>query len=504
MRTCKVGVAVAVFSLLAMTPVFAGELVVPCQNPIPGSYIIGLKSGVARTDSTVLSANPNLEQLGTDLALLHGGEVASYYRHGAVGFAMRLSESAARRLTRDPRVDFVEQDCPVYPSTTQSSAPWSLDRIDQSFLPLNNTYTYNENGSGVNIYVIDTGVSANSQLGSRLKTGRNWASGFPVTDTSDCWGTNGHGTAVAAMAAGSTYGVAKAANVYPLRVFNCSTGSTTWVRDAVDWMITNHIKPAVANMSFWFLPSTSGASSMETSIQAAFNAGIVMVASANNNDRDACLETPSRMADVITVGASDIQDQRAIFTFPQASNFGTCLDLWAPGKDTPSISRTGAAFNFGGTSAAAPLVSGAAALYLQSNPTHGPATVATYLTGQATPGVLVGSTLGTGSPNRLLFAKPAHACISWSCNVSTRTCTFDMNCSRMALGLGYFSLDFGDGSSSWGASKTVTHTYATSGAYTINLSLAPWYAQSESVNACVKVTSGTVSGCTTSGLKPWQ
>lgn len=379
MRTRWIPRFISVASLAGSWPAAAAEMIIPCEDPLPELYIVGVRT---------LAGGSPLAQLSSELTSLYGGEVRSVYHHGALGFSTRLSEAGARRLARDPRVAFIEQDCPVYPSTTQTSAPWSLDRIDQSFLPLNNTYTYSESGGGVNIYVIDTGVSPNSELGARLKPGRNFASGFPTNDTTDCWGTTGHGTAVAGLAAGLTYGVAKGANVHPLRVFNCTQGTASWVRAAVDWMITNHVKPAVANMSFWYLPTSPGASSMETSIQAAFDAGIVMVASANNNDRDACIETPSRIPDVVTVGASDITDMRAIFNPVQASNFGTCLDLWAPGKDNPSIDRHGDPFDFNGTSASAPLVSGAVALYLETNPSHGSASVSNYVATHATVDVL--------------------------------------------------------------------------------------------------------------------
>jgi subtilisin family serine protease len=317
------------------------------------------------------------------------------------------------------------------------------------------------------------------------------------TDTFDCWGTDGHGTAVAAVVGSSTYGVAKGVNLYPLRMAGCGVGgNSTTAKAAVDWMIANHVDPAVANIS-WKLAKTTA---FETSIQTAINAGITFVVSANNDGVDACTQFPSGMAPAVTVGAVDANDFRGNFPWGTPSNFGPCVDLWAPGLNIPSLTKNGTAGTFNGTSFAAPHVTGAVASFLQSNPAATPATVASYLTSQATPSILAG--LGAGSPNRLLFAKPAHACLTWSCNTSTFTCNFDLACSRMPFELGYYTLNFGDGQSYYGGGTTVSHTYSAGGDHSISLSLLPWNAQPESTSTCVRVS--TWGSCKTNGTFPWK
>jgi subtilisin family serine protease len=211
------------------------------------------------------------------------------------------------------------------------------------------------------------------------------------------------------------------------------------------------------------------------------------------------------MMDVITVGGTDTTDSRAIYSGGLASNFGICLDLWAPGKGVPSLTRTGSVANFDGTSFAAPHVTGAVALYLQSNPSASPATAATYVKSHGTSGALVEATLGVDSPNLMLFAKPAHGCFSWSCTSSTRTCQFSFSCTRVPFNLGYKQLDFGDGTSYYGGSSSVTHTYPAQSIYSPSLSLLPWQAQPDSpASACVNVSQVGVGGCPQNGLTPWQ
>jgi serine protease len=495
-----------VLSMLLLAPAAAAaEIDVPCKDPIPGRYIVVLADDSFRSDRDLTDPRPALGELARAMTALHGGRPGFEYRHAAPGFSVEVDARGADRFARDPRVERVEQVCPIYLSGTQSSAPWGLDRVDQSDRPLNTTYTYQETGAGVHLYIIDSGISSSNagQLGTRLKTGKNFVPGIPSTNTTDCYGADGHGTAVAAIAAGATYGVAKSALVYPYRIFGCSgDGSTEIARAAVDWLIDHHQAPAVANMSWWYSPNSSEASSLEESIASAIEEGIVVVASANNHSLDACGQTPSRIPEVVTVGATNASDVRATFGNGKRSNFGTCVDLWAPGHGLPAINKNGGAWTVEGTSFAAPAVTGAAALYLQTNPSHPPATVAHHLAHHATPGVL--SDLGAGSPNLLLFAKPAHACVAWSCNPLTRNCSFDLSCSRMALDLGYYYLQFGDGTSYWGAGASVNHTYPANSNYSISLGLVPWYAETSSVTACVRVASGSSGACTPSGLKPWR
>lgn len=408
------------------------EIRVPCDDPIPGNYMVVFQDGSFRTPDLPAAA-PRVTELATELAMTHGGRVVHLYQNTNPGYATRAHEAQARRIAADPRVAFLEQSCPVYlsSSSVQTAPPWGLDRVDETDTPLDDRYEYNEDGAGVNIYILDTGVNdpGGSEFGDRLKDGRNFASsdGTSSSDISDDLFGIGHGTAVASIAAGSTYGIAKGANVYPLRVFPhcsnspCPISGTADVKAGIDWLIANHIKPAVANMSFHLetavVTDNVEKTEVETAIKNAKAAGIVMIASANNQDDDACTITVSRLSDpdngsaVISVGAIDQSDSR--WEDPnsaEASNFGECVDLWAPGANIPALTQTGEEAPRSGTSHAAPHVTGASALYLQTSTTRDHDDVASYLTGHATQGTL--SNLGTGSPNLLLFAKPGHACFS--------------------------------------------------------------------------------------------
>jgi subtilisin family serine protease len=492
---------IATLALGIATSLSAAELRVPCDKPIKNEYIVVLKGTSFRPKGAPVQQGPALEELSQTLTALHGGKAGFHYRNdGAPGFSLTIDELGAKRLAGDPRVEIVEQACPIEFMSSQGSAPWGLDRVDQMLRPLNTTYTYNETGAGVNVYIIDTGISPSaSQFGARLKTGMNFHPTFPATDTTDCYSgtyTDGHGTAVAAVVGGTTYGTAKGVNLYPLRIADCSGGTSVHAKAAVDWMIANRVNPAIANISWQFIKGTT----LDTSIQTAINAGITIVAAANNSGVDACGQSPSGIADVVTVGAVDANDVRATFPWGSRSNYGTCVDLWAPGRDIASLTKSGVAGTFHGTSFAAPHVAGAAANYLQSNPTASPATVASYLTSQATASIL--ADLGAGSPNLLLFAKPAHACLTWSCNTSTFTCSFDVTCTRMPFELGYVNLDFGDGQSYYGGQTTFTHTYATGGDHNISMTLLPWQALSDATATCVRVS--TWGTCKTNGTYPWK
>ncbi|QBR93947.1 S8 family peptidase [Nocardioides euryhalodurans] len=310
------------------------------------------------------------------------------------GFSARMSDRAVARLQENPNVAFIEADQRVSVDATQSPATWGLDRIDQRNLPLDNAYTYTPTGQGVTAYIIDTGILAShNEFGGRVGSGYT-----AINDgrgTSDC---NGHGTHVAGTVGGTTYGVAKQVSLRPVRVLDCNgSGSTSGVIAGVDWVTSNHAAgaPAVANMSL----GGGVSSALDTAVNNSIADGVTYAVAAGNENTNACNGSPSRVASALTVGSTTSTDARSSF-----SNYGSCLDLFAPGSAITSAWHTGnAATNtISGTSMATPHVAGVAALYLQGSPSASPATVNNAITSTATTGVVSGAQ--TGSPNRLLYS----------------------------------------------------------------------------------------------------
>jgi subtilisin family serine protease len=324
-----------------------------------------------------------------------GARLRFSYRTVLTGFAVEIPEQAVAALRRSPAVAAVDLDTPVRITETQSSPAWGLDRIDQRALPLSGSYTYPSNGAGVTAYVIDTGIRADHvDFGGRVRAGYT-----AINDgggTVDC---NGHGTHVAGTLAGSTYGVAKAAAPVAVRVLDCTgSGSTSGVIAGLDWAAADHAAgtPAVANLSLGGATN----SSLDAAVTALVNDGVTVSVAAGNDNVDACTQSPARTASALTVAASERSDARASY-----SNFGTCVDVFAPGSGIVSDWYTGstASNTLSGTSMATPHVAGAAAVLLSQQPGLTPAQVASRLVGSATTGVITNS--GTGTPNRLLYVE---------------------------------------------------------------------------------------------------
>jgi subtilisin family serine protease len=273
---------------------------------------------------------------------------------------------------------------------TQNNPPWGLDRIDQRNRPLSGTYTYNFTGSGVRVYVIDTGIrTTHTQFGGRASNVFDALGGTGA----DC---NGHGTHVSGTVGGSTYGVAKSALLRGVRVLDCNgSGSTSGVISGVDWVTANHISPAVANMSL----GGGVSSALDTAVNNLSNSGVPIAVAAGNSNANACNSSPARAANAITVGSTTSTDARSSF-----SNFGTCVDLFAPGSGILSawFSSNTATATLSGTSMASPHVAGVAALYKQANPSASSTTVRNAIVNSATTNVI--TNVGTGSPNRLLYS----------------------------------------------------------------------------------------------------
>ena len=327
-----------------------------------------------------------------ELARSVGGEVLNHYEHAIQGFALRAPEQAVRGLLKNPNVAYIEVDQTVsINQSVQSPVTWGLDRIDQRELPLDDAYQFNFDGSGVDVYILDTGIrSDHVDMQGRVVpafTAINDGNG-----TEDC---NGHGTHVAGSAGGSTYGVAKNVTLHAVRVLDCNgSGSLSGVIDGIDFVTANHSGPSVANMSLGGGASTS----LDDAVNNSVASGVFYAVAAGNSDTDACTQSPAGAELAYTVGATTSSDSRASF-----SNFGTCVDIFAPGQDITSAWHTSstATNTISGTSMASPQVAGAAALYLEENPGFTPSDLADALSANATSGVLSG--IGSGSPNLLLF-----------------------------------------------------------------------------------------------------
>ncbi|MGW0828068.1 S8 family peptidase [Streptomyces sp. NPDC002845] len=353
---------------------------------IKGSYIVTLKKGAGFKAAS---------SVGKSLINEYGGTVEKTFKAALNGYTAELSETEAKRLAADPAVASVEQNQRVQLAATQTNAPWGLDRIDQASLPLSSTYTYPDSaGSGVTVYVIDTGVRiSHSQISGRAFNGYDAVDGDNVAQDG-----NGHGTHVATTIAGSTYGVAKSARVVGVRVLNNSgSGTYAGVIAGIDWVTANHSGPSVANMSLGGGASTA----VDTAVRNSIASGVTYAIAAGNSGANASSYSPARVTEAITVGATSSTDAKASW-----SNYGSVLDIFAPGVSITAGWHTSdtATNTISGTSMAAPHVAGAAAVYLAGHTSSTPAQVASALTSGATTGAV--SSPGSGSPNRLLRLVP--------------------------------------------------------------------------------------------------
>nr|WP_269327034.1 S8 family peptidase [Kineosporia mesophila] len=356
-------------------------------DAIPGQYIVVLKAPPAGEDGAVLDA-------AVDRAEDRGAEVTQEYGDALNGYAAQMSAAELAKAQLDPAIAYITADQAVSIDGSRTVTSWGQDRIDARS-GLDNKLTTAGNGSGVTVYVIDTGVrSTHTDLAGRVLSGYTAISDGHGTE--DC---QGHGTHVAGTIGGTKYGVAPAVNIVPVRVLPCQdSGTSSDVIAGINWVTANRIEPAVANMSL----GGSSNSALDSAVNASIASGVTYAVAAGNDAEDACGSSPADVADALTVAASTKTDANASF-----SNYGTCVDLYAPGDAIISDYYTSdtAAATMSGTSMASPHVAGAAALYLQANPGATPASVASALTGNATSGAL--SSVPSGTPNLLLYVGSA-------------------------------------------------------------------------------------------------
>ena len=356
-------------------------------SPAQVTYLIKFNTPV--TDRLLNSINFNQQ---------FQGKIKFIYQHAFQGIAVQIPQNVEQEFVRilklNPTVSLIEKD-QVFKSnaTTQTNATWGLDRSDQRNLPLNSTYNVDGNAQGVPVYVVDTGVLASHQdFAGRVKAGYTAVS--DGNGTTDC---NGHGTHVAGTIAGTKYGIAKSASIIPVRVLDCNGSRTTsTVIAGLDWVASQNPRNAVVNLSLGGGTSTA----LDDAINRVVNKDIVVVVAAGNNNADACNYSPSRVPAAITVGATTNQDQRANY-----SNYGKCLDVFAPGSNITSdwYSSNTATATASGTSMASPHVAGLAAILRAIYTGENVSQITNRILNKATTNKVTDSQ--AGSPNRLLYTR---------------------------------------------------------------------------------------------------
>ncbi|TQL69573.1 peptidase inhibitor I9 [Nocardioides albertanoniae] len=383
-----VAVGAAASAIAFTVPAGAADSQAPLRGEnastaIDGQYIVVMKkqggSDVATTEAKSVRSD----------ARSAGGDVRTVFDKAFNGFSATLDKDALAEVRSNPDVAYVQANHRYTTQGDQADPTWGLDRVDQAELPLDKNYHYDQTGKGVTAYIIDTGVATDHpEFEGRIGEGFDAVDGD--TDPTD---GNGHGTHVAGTVAGTTYGLAKEATIVPVRVLDDQgSGTTEGVVAGIEWVTENHTDgPAVANMSLGGGADTA----LDQAVQASIADGVTYAVAAGNESADACGSSPAAVPEAITVGATDDADAAADF-----SNTGECLDIFAPGVDITSAWNDGSTNTISGTSMATPHVAGAAALFLEANPTADPAAVAEGLTGAATPDVVTNP--GEGSPNLLL------------------------------------------------------------------------------------------------------
>ena len=440
-------------------PTAARAVAAASQAAIPDEFIV-----VFRPDVT------DVADLVQQLAAAQGASIHFVYQNALKGFAAQMSQTAADALARNPLVSYVEQDQVVNAITTETlsaGSPWGIDRIDTR-TGLDSAYNYSLTGAGVTAYIIDTGIlTSHTEFGGRASGGYTAIS--DGNGTNDC---NGHGTHVSGTVGGSTYGVAKSVSLVAVRVLDCSgSGTVSGVIAGIDWVTAHHATPAVANMSL----GGGASSSLDDAVRNSIASGVSYAIAAGNGNtagvaQDACNYSPARVSEAMTIGATDRTDTKASW-----SNYGTCVDWFAPGVGIKSAwnTSTTATNTISGTSMATPHTTGVAALYLQANPASTPLQVRDALFNAATKGIVLSSSTAN---NHLLYSPPAGfggttqntpPTASFTASCTDLACSFTDHSTDSDGSVSAWSWSFGDGSGS--TTQSPSHTYATGGTYQVSL-----------------------------------
>ncbi|XP_033103057.1 aqualysin-1-like [Anneissia japonica] len=330
------------------------------------------------------------ENVFEDIVTKYGGRILRRYKHIFKGVSLELKSKALDKIRRLAIVDFIEEDGVA---TIDSVASWGLDRIDQEQLPIDGVYQHNlGDGKNVHVYILDTGLNAAHE---------DFEGRASITTEMDMYGgtgddCQGHGTHCAGTVGSKTYGVAPGVQLYGVRVLKCNgAGSYSVIMQGMDWVAKNHQSPAVASISI----GGSYSRLMNEAANALVKAGVTVVVAAGNDNTDACNRSPASSGDVITVAASNKNDNK-----PTWSNYGECVNIFAPGAGIPStyIGSTTAMKTSSGTSMATPHVAGVAALILGQDSTLTPADVKSRIEDAATKDMLVDLDSAQKSPNLLL------------------------------------------------------------------------------------------------------
>ena len=472
----------------------AADGVVASPEPIRGQYIVKLEEGAAREAGGSLLDGPSVPEVASALGLRYGGRPTRRFERVFKGFVIQATAEQARALAADSRVAYVAEDGRVELAATQQAPPsWGLDRIDQRPAGLDGAYSYGGNGAGIHVYVLDTGIlSTHADFGGRVDTANGFTTIADGRGTEDC---HGHGTHVAGIIGGTTYGGAKGVTLHPVRIADCTGFSAvSWLISGIEWVTANYQAhqsgpaskrwKAVANISLETLSSIP----LDDAVRSSIRAGITYTVAAGNRMADACTSSPARLPEAITVGASNALDQRWSY-----SNFGPCVDLFAPGYQIVSafIRSNVDSLPITGTSMAAPHAAAAAALYLADHREATPDVVQIAIVDAATGGAVTAA--GDGSPDLLLYAAagadasddPPVAYFTMSCNINRYTCSFDATRSSDDMGIGAYTWSFGDNTTA--AKATARHSYPKGpGEYPVTLTVTDTAGQTSSYQMVVR------------------